>query len=411
MRIPIVMVSDTNYISQTRVAIWTMRKNTCRDVLLEVTILCPDSLTENERYRLKELESMWYNLKITFYDVNYDIFIDAKPVSRIPVTSFYRLIISEVLKEDERCLFLDGDLIVNTDLRNLYLQDVGDAYIAGVRDSIFLCAPDNAVQHFETYGFQAFTSYVNAGVMLFNLSQIRKDNVQKQFIKCMDIYYPYMDQDILNKVCERRVKLLDLKYNFFSWRKNTKVGEEKKWEILHFVGADKPWDNLRIRGAKEWWLYAEEALEEEIYKVMYERAEMNAVQGDWSYLLNRCMKEKTIIIVGYSNIGTDVFTSLKRCNVKADMFFCDNSKLKQALGDENIKVFAVENLALKCPGALWINTSQHSFKEINDQLKNLGIIEDRIIVYRKKGETYFEMLDDAYIDYELRQVRLKALGE
>lgn len=404
------MVSDSNYISQTRVTIWTMRKNTFKDVFLEITILCPSSLMESERYRLKELESIWQNLKINFYDVDCEIFINAKPVSRIPVTSFYRLIISEVLKDDEKCLFLDGDLVVNTDLQNLYLQDIGNAYIAGVRDSIFWCAPDNAIQHFDTYGFQDFTNYVNAGVMLFNLLQIRKDLVQNEFIKCMDTYYPYMDQDILNKVCERRVKLLDLKYNFFSWRKNEKIGGEKEWEILHFVGADKPWDNMRVRGAKEWWEYAEESLENEIYKELYERAKKNAVQSDWSYLLSRCMKANIIIVIGYSNIGTDVFTSLKRCNIKSDIFFCDNSKSKRALKDENIKIFTVEDLALRYPGALWINTSQRSIEEINDQLKRLGIVEDQIIVYRKKGEAYFEMLDDAYIDYELRQIRLKALG-
>lgn len=410
MRIPIVMVSDVNYISQTRVTIWTMRKNTCEDVLLEITILCPDGLRESERYRLKELEAVWKNLKIMFFDVDDSTFANAKPVSRIPVTSFYRLIISDVLKEDEKCLFLDGDLIVNTDLQHLYSQDMGDAYIAGVRDGMFWCAPDSAVCHFDTYGFQNPYSYVNAGVMLFHLSKIREDRLQDQFLKCMDTYYLYMDQDILNKVCEGKIQLLDLKYNFFSWRRNEKIGE-KEWKILHFVGADKPWENIRVRGAKEWWLYAKESLEKEIYNGMYERAERNAVQSDWSYLLDRCKKEETIIIIGYSNIGTDVFTSLKRCNIGSEIFFCDNSEAKRALGDGNIGIFSFEEMAFRYPAALWINTSQRRYEEINVQLKSLGIAEDRIIVYRKKGEDYFEMLDDDYIAYELGQMMLKSLGE
>ena len=33
MRIPIVMVSDNNYILQTKVAIWSMRENTCAEIV------------------------------------------------------------------------------------------------------------------------------------------------------------------------------------------------------------------------------------------------------------------------------------------------------------------------------------------------------------------------------------------
>ena len=63
------------------------------------------------------------------------------------------------------------------------------------------------------------------------------------------------------------------------------------------------------------------------------------------------------------------------------------------------------------PYALWLNTSQRSCREINEQLKRLGIIEERIVIYRKKTEQYFEFLDDEYIEYEIEQIRLKMTGK
>lgn len=261
---------------------------------------------------------------------------------------------------------------------------------------------------------------MNAGVLIFNLAKMREDRLQSRFLKSMETYYPYMDQDILNKVCDGKIKLLDMKYNLFNRCKNKKVkkalpdkqsgNNEREWEILHFAGADKPWINFRVRGAQEWWACAKRALEESVYNDMNCYVQSQVIQNDWSYILERCRKEKTIVVIGYSHIGIDVFTSLKRGNVMADMFFCDNSEMKQKIFDDTVTIYPVEEMAKKHLNALWINTSQRRFTEINIQLKDLGIREEQILVYRHKGELYFDMLDDLYIEYELNQMKLKNLG-
>lgn len=410
MRIPIVMVADKNYISQTRVAIWTMRKNTNKDVFLEVTIFCSAQLEQESRNRLVELESIWRNIKVNFYEVDPQSFSNAKVVAHVPIASFYRLIIPEVLKQDEKCLFLDGDILVNVDLQELYQKNMGDAYIAGVRDNEFLCDPDEALKYYMTHGFNTY-NYVNAGVMIFNIAKLREAHLQSEFLNCMETCYTRMDQDILNKVCKRKIKLLDLSYNYFNRRKNQIVmSKSEDWKILHFAGPEKPWNNFRIRYADKWWAWAKEALEEYEYNKIYEQAKQMTKENDWSYLLERCKEEKTIIIIGYSRIGIDVFMSLKRCDIKAEILFCDNSKEKRSLSDNNITIYLVEDLVRAYPKALWINASQRRYEEINSQLKELGIMEERIIVYKKKNEAYYGMLDDAYIEYELRQLQLKSMG-
>lgn len=412
MRIPVVMTTDTNYILQTRITIWTMRKSTNHDSVLDITILCSENLNEDDKCRLYELEKEFLNLKIRFYKINSFIFQEAKPQAHIPIASFYRLIIAEVL-EDEKCLFLDGDLIVNTDLKNLYLQDMEDFYIAGVRDLGFVINPDGTVRHFEKYGFTEPTDYVNAGVMVFNLSKLRQDRLQCLFLESMKISYPYMDQDILNKVCKGKIKLLNWRYNYFNRCSNRefllheKGQSEEKWKILHFAGKYKPWDNLRICGAKEWWKWAREALDEIEYIQMYERAKKITRESDWSYIIDHCSGKKDIIIIGYSDIGMGVFRTLIENGLQANIHVCDNSKEKQKLSNEYIQIHPLEELSKVYPGALWINTSQNRYKEINAQLIELGICQDQILWYMNKGEQYFSVLDDEYLDYELAEIRMR----
>ena len=179
---------------------------------------------------------------------------------------------------------------------------------------------------------------------------------------------------------------------------------------MHFAGEYKPWNNLRIRYAKEWWAWAQEALEENEYNKLYFQVKELTEKNDWTYILNRCIREKKIIIVGYSRIGVDVFVSLKKCNVMAEIFFCDNSKKKRDLSNIEITIHTVEELKRKYPQALWIITSQRSSEIINSQLIELGITEEKIITYINKEGIYYDMLDDAYIEYELNQMRLKNVG-
>lgn len=415
MKIPIVMVADTKYILQTKVAIWTMRKSTSQKVVLDITILCSEELKEDDKCRLYELEERFSNLKISFYEIDSEIFREARPQAHIPIASFYRLIISEVIKE-EKCLFLDGDLIVNTDLRDLYLLDMEGYYIAGVRDIGFVINPDERIKHFDRYRFAERTDYINAGVIVFNLAELRKHHLQDRFLQCMKTPYPYMDQDILNKVCGGRVKLLDWKYNHFNrcnesvCLSSEKCKNKEKWRILHFAGKYKPWDNLRIRGAKEWWKWAKEALSENEYSGLYGRAKKLTNESDWSYIIKRCLEKENIIVIGYSYIGMQVFSALKKSDLQANIYVCDNSKEKQKLSNESIRIYPVEEMSKAHPDALWINTSQKRYMEINRQLNELGIFQEQIVWYMNKGEQYFIVLDDEYFDHEVEEIRLKNTG-
>ncbi|WP_330847659.1 glycosyltransferase, partial [Streptococcus suis] len=82
--------------------------------------------------------------------------------SRLAVSSWLRFFIADIVKED-RAIYLDSDLVVNGSLDYLFEMNLEDAYLAAVKD------PSKD----EDGGF-------NAGVMVLNLVQWRKENVTEK---------------------------------------------------------------------------------------------------------------------------------------------------------------------------------------------------------------------------------------
>lgn len=143
---------------------------------------------------------------------------------------------------------------------------------------------------------------------------------------------------------------------------------------------------------------------------MYSTAEQLTYESDWTYILQKCKNEKEIVIIGYSDIGRDVYESLKRCKIISEFFFCDNSKVLQGSVYDSITVTSIDSIASQHPNAFWINTSQRGKNAINQQLLNLHILGNRILVYKDKNEDYYETLDEEFVEYERQQLNLKNNG-
>lgn len=417
----IVMTTDQNYILQTRVAIWTMLNADEQKHFFNIYILCSHQLEQEKREKIYDLQKDWANVHIFFEEIDENIFRDAKTVFYIPVSSLYRLVISNIIKED-RCLFLDGDIIVNTDLSRIYDSDLRGKYLIGVRDCGVQCSTLYK-SHGEIIGISEMAGYVNAGVLLMNLELIRSDDMMPYFLSCMGEHYPMMDQDVLNKCCFGRIGYMDLKYNLFSEYyqrsdefQNTDFTQaevedaNREFGILHFSGRYKPWIFTRVRGSSLWWESARKALTPKDYKEIYGIAAENTRRSDWSYVLEKCENAGAIVIIGFSDKGKDVADSLKRCGIQNIKCFCDNSKEKQLSEYNGLTVYSIEDAFERYPKALWVNTSQVYARKINIQLIDMGIENDEIVVYTHKTNQYYNSVDEQYQEYEAEQLALKQYG-
>lgn len=387
MPINVLMTTDDNYISQAKVTIYSVCENTDSETRLDFTILCEKSLDTESRKRLISLEKIFSNIRIKFYEINENDFINAKSDYRVPIASYYRLICAKVIDE-EKAIFLDSDLIVEIDINELYNINIENYYIAGVRDITPVTTPNFALWYSNNFNIKDFSDYINCGVLLMNLELIRKENIVERFLGELEKKNLWVDQDIINRVCSGKIHLIDWRFNHITCH----TDEEYEWdfgksnrksskEIMHFCGPNKPWGNSSLRLADVWLSVAKKALEKDVYDKLYGIASLGFDYKKFTKIIPKCMETKTVLIIGYSDNGIFVRNSLKKYGVAAKILFCDNDPQKRSLMLANRKVYSIEEAARQFKKAVWVNVVQKQRNQIKEQLKLLEIPEEQIVTY------------------------------
>ena len=145
----------------------------------------------------------------------------------ISKATLYRLFYPDIIPVD-KIIHLDCDLIVRDDIKNLWKYNPKE--IAGCRD----CCK----------GIHLSDLYINAGVMVMNLKNLRKNNYMERLLAVKDkARYRFGDQDIINLALD--IEIIDPKWNVSA---HNFIGQAKECynkassSILHYNGEKKPWD-------------------------------------------------------------------------------------------------------------------------------------------------------------------------
>ena len=171
----------------------------------------------------------------------------------VSLATYYRLICANVLPKDiEKILWLDGDLIINGPIRELWETDLGDLAIAAVTDESY-CQPEI----YRRLLLDASIPYISAGVLLINLAYWRAHNVATRFMECIRLRRDsllFHDQDTLNIVFQNEKAFLPLIWNYqsgfiASWVYPTYPDSFQRQilqastnpRIIHYSGPAKPW--------------------------------------------------------------------------------------------------------------------------------------------------------------------------
>ena len=202
-------------------------------------------LSEATKARLSAFENRYKNAKIIFHkidDLRFEKFW--LTIEHITKETYFRYMIAEVLPNIDCVLYLDGDTIVNGDISELFDTDLTNYYCAGVSD-IYI----ESVGYKKTLGIDGL--YINAGVILFNLDEMRKTDIAEKLFKLTaENNFKYQDQDAINVVFNGKIKELDCIYNFK--RAHQKAFPEKtpSAKIVHSVGPNKPWRKFTFNRLK-----------------------------------------------------------------------------------------------------------------------------------------------------------------
>ncbi len=187
-----------------------------------------------------------FGIEVVSIKITEKWFSETPVLERLPEESFYRLMAFHYLPKDvERCLYLDPDIYILKPLNELYETNIDGKYIA-------------AASH--TYGFKnSFNKmrlgiknrYLNSGIMLFNIAEIRKDFTVEKILSSLEENMQVLfmgDQDLANILFGERSVLLDeMLYNLDERTyKHNKKKYDLNWVkentvIVHYNGKYKPW--------------------------------------------------------------------------------------------------------------------------------------------------------------------------
>ena len=170
----------------------------------------------------------------------------------VTLATYYRLLTPILLPDIERVLYIDGDIIINKSIKPLWDTDITGKALAAVIDEDY-----NGEDRHQRLNIPQHIPYFNAGVLLINLKYWREHDVINRCMLCIETMADkllFHDQDTLNVVLNKEIKLLPLTYNFqrgfidyaFYNHMDSKYQEEIneiKYNptVIHFTGYSKPW--------------------------------------------------------------------------------------------------------------------------------------------------------------------------
>lgn len=228
----------------------------------DITVL-ESGIKDDNKKALQLLQEGRDNVSIRFYNVKEKMAnVHLKATGHISVETYYRLLIPEVFINYEKILFLDSDMTVHTDMAELFNMDVTGYMVAAAHDQCCLAFLNGNDKSFAKYCKEALQlknpyDYFQAGVMLLNLTRFREKYTQKEIFEIATArQYRYVDQDIMNVLCEGEVKHLDLEWDVFPdfgpyeyefmpyylQKQYEKARQNPK--ICHHTGPNKPWSEL-----------------------------------------------------------------------------------------------------------------------------------------------------------------------
>ncbi len=193
-------------------------------------------VSPDNRYKLQNLADE--KLEICFInDVpDYTEFaVSERYVSRLNQVTYWRMALADLLPDLPKVLFLDADVLIVDDIKDLWDLDVSEVYAAVVADHSLV-----AQQHWKKLDLVQ-ENYFNAGMMLINLDRWRQTDI-KETLKhtfCSRTQWDYNDQDVLNVVMASEVKYLDAAYNAQTYTLAKELVRQPV--VIHFTGQEKPW--------------------------------------------------------------------------------------------------------------------------------------------------------------------------
>ena len=299
-KINVAFTIDDNYALFAMLTINSILQNNISNS--EYTFYIVEDNLSNKNKKIMEKYVKKQNQKVEFINIDTKKIANGenlfKYLSRITPIGMARILLPDLLpKELHKVLYLDADLLVTTDIKNLYDTNLENKPVGMVL---------NFVKHNKAEGIHKFKEYYNSGVILIDLDLWRKDKISEQLLDYINknkkyfsyngvvdgFVFLYPDQDLLNIVLENRIKKLPNRWNVQS----PYLFEDNG--IMHYAGPDKPWKmgikrTRRINIYQKYWRNSPFAM----YKICYG---IDSLKNEYLTLIrNKYLNYKNLFKIHY----------------------------------------------------------------------------------------------------------------
>lgn len=238
---------NPGYYQHLAVALASLIENNRRRAL-DITIVTSAREADAERKLLGRLPSH-LALKVRIEHFSLEGFRDLPTSFHITLETYLRILVLDTLPLDcEKIIYLDCDLVVLAALDGLWETDIGGYALAGVPDPYGVGRP-------KALGMPANATYVNAGVLLFNVARWREQGLAARIIDYANragSKLTFHDQDAVNAVLHSQILSLPFRWNCQAkmFRPDGSLPERERTliakatrdpAIIHYTTAQKPW--------------------------------------------------------------------------------------------------------------------------------------------------------------------------
>ncbi|MGY5584085.1 DUF4422 domain-containing protein [Vibrio cincinnatiensis] len=278
--VPIVVNFNEAYSHVAGACLQSIISNSSPEFNYDIFIL-GNKVSEKSISRYHDMVEIYTNINITYIDVSQEIFIQKLSVNQyFSIETYFRLFVPKIFSQFEKVIYLDVDMIVNTDLSELMKVKFDQECIAAVPCYVMKSFIENKVvsnsetgnliasEYLDKYlGVKDNQSYIQAGLIVFNNIKLNEIDFVNKIIAELDTVYWFLDQDIINKILNGRIKLLPFNWNVMHGNNDVNkfisllpVNEKNKYlearespYIVHYAGPEKPWNNKEVEFSDLYW--------------------------------------------------------------------------------------------------------------------------------------------------------------
>lgn len=294
--VAVALAANDYYVPYVSVVLQSITDNASSSRNYDIIVLHDDITDRNQEVLVAQLYKK-PNFSLRFIDVGEyaSRYENLYTRGHFAIQTYYRLFMPELLTGYHKILYLDSDLVVCSDIAELFDVQMDDCLIAAAKDADTAGLYNGFFPTKKRYMDEVLKiknpyDYFQAGVALFNLDAFRNTySLDDMLSFAMSEKWELLDQDVLNYLTQDKVKYVDMAWNSMTDWAGIRVAQiiplapenlqrdyleaRKNPKIIHYAGPDKPWFLPESDYASVFWNYARKS---PLYEVILKRMAENA---------------------------------------------------------------------------------------------------------------------------------------